>query len=66
MAALLEDPERRRGIGAAAREWAVARLDWEHAAAAYADLYPTWSGPRNEKAPASCSSAGSWAESSSG
>ena len=39
VAALLEDPERRRGIGAAAREWAVAQLDWEHAAAAYAELY---------------------------
>ena len=28
-------------MGAAAREWALERLGWEHAAAAYADLYTT-------------------------
>ena len=40
MAALLEDPERRRRLGAAAREWAVEHLDWEHARwTAYAELY---------------------------
>ena len=39
LAELLEDPERRRRIGAAAREWAEAHLGWEHAVAAYTGLY---------------------------
>jgi glycosyltransferase involved in cell wall biosynthesis len=41
LAGLLEDPDRRRRMGAAAREWALERLGWEHTAAAYADLYTT-------------------------
>ena len=41
LAGLLEDPERRRRIGAAAREWATRHLGWDHAAAAYAALYTT-------------------------
>jgi glycosyltransferase involved in cell wall biosynthesis len=36
---LLEDPARRRRMGAAAREWARDRLDWRHAIAAYERLY---------------------------
>lgn len=39
LANLLEDPERRRRIGSAAREWAGAQLGWERTAAAYAELY---------------------------
>ena len=39
IAELLEDGERRRRIGTAAREWATERLTWERAAAAYTDLY---------------------------
>jgi glycosyltransferase involved in cell wall biosynthesis len=36
---LLEDPGRRRRMGAAARAWAEDRLDWSHAVAAYDRLY---------------------------
>jgi glycosyltransferase involved in cell wall biosynthesis len=36
---LLEDPARRRRMGAAAREWAQDRLDWRHAVAKYEELY---------------------------
>jgi glycosyltransferase involved in cell wall biosynthesis len=39
LAELLEDPERRRRVGSAAREWAEAHLGWEHATAAYTALY---------------------------
>jgi glycosyltransferase involved in cell wall biosynthesis len=39
LAELLEDPERRRRIGSAAREWADAHLGWDHATAAYTALY---------------------------
>jgi polysaccharide biosynthesis protein PslH len=36
---LLEHPDRRMRMGAAAREWARERLDWGHAVAAYERLY---------------------------
>jgi polysaccharide biosynthesis protein PslH len=39
LAELLEDPERRQRMGAAARAWARERLDWRHAVAAYGSLY---------------------------
>jgi glycosyltransferase involved in cell wall biosynthesis len=39
IADLLEDPERRRRVGVAAREWAGEHLAWQRAAAAYDDLY---------------------------
>ena len=39
LADLLEDPERRRRIGWAAREWAETHLGWERAAGAYTELY---------------------------
>jgi glycosyltransferase involved in cell wall biosynthesis len=41
LAVLLEDPDRRRRLGRAARDWAIEHLGWEHAATAYADLYTT-------------------------
>jgi len=39
LADLLEDPDRRRRVGAAAREWANADLDWRHTVSAYERLY---------------------------
>jgi glycosyltransferase involved in cell wall biosynthesis len=39
IADLLEDRERRRRVGVAAREWAREHLAWERAAATYDDLY---------------------------
>ena len=39
LATLLEDPHRRRHLGGAARAWATEHLGWEHAAAAYEELY---------------------------
>jgi glycosyltransferase involved in cell wall biosynthesis len=39
LVALLEDPDRRRRMGTAARAWALEHLGWEHAAAAYEALY---------------------------
>lgn len=36
---LLDDPDRRARMGAAARDFARERLDWRHAAAAYERLY---------------------------
>jgi glycosyltransferase involved in cell wall biosynthesis len=41
LAALLADPDRRRRLGRAARDWAVEHLDWERTAGAYAQLYTT-------------------------
>ncbi|MBA3263101.1 MAG: glycosyltransferase [Thermoleophilaceae bacterium] len=41
LVALLEHPERRRDLGDAARDWATEHLGWEHAAAAYEQLYAT-------------------------
>jgi glycosyltransferase involved in cell wall biosynthesis len=46
LAALLEDPVRRKLMGAAARAWAEDRLDWRHAAAAYERLYESLGDPR--------------------
>jgi glycosyltransferase involved in cell wall biosynthesis len=46
LAVLLEDPERRRQVGTAARDWASEHLGWEQAAAAYAELYTTLLGER--------------------
>jgi polysaccharide biosynthesis protein PslH len=39
LAQLLEDPERRRRMGSAARDWAATHLAWEVAVAAYTGLY---------------------------